>query len=121
MYGVALIAIRNRELRGVFACSNEQAWCNLSCTLNVALILSEQGIGPEIEPLIKLAQEALMLIKARAERTGDWQANLSYHHKTALTSAINTHEEQCRMATQKQIGKALNEVHRRVTMGEVLA
>jgi len=110
----------HRSLATLFACSNEQAWCNLACALNTALLLAEQGICAEIEPLVKLGLEALMRIKARANTTGDWQANLSYHHKTSLTTAINAHEEQCRLATKRQIRNALHEVHRRVIAGEVL-
>jgi len=99
--------------------ASESAWSVLACTINTALLLAEGGIQAESEPMIKLAQEALMLIYKRAKKTGNWCINLAHHHKTALFSALNAHDEQVAKCTKGQIAAALKEVHRRIEIGEV--
>jgi hypothetical protein len=99
----------------------EQAWATLACSINTALILAELGVRPEIEPIVKLAQQALMQIRRAALSNGEWRVNVAHHHKHALLAAINAHDEQCASATRAQITNALREVHRRVENDEVLA
>ena len=113
-YHVALDALMSEH-------ANESAWSTLACSINVALLLAEQNIYAEAEPIIKVAQEALMRIKARAEATNDWRMNLAYHHKQAILAAFNAHDLQCSMCTKAQLSDALREVHRRVSIGEVFA
>lgn len=94
----------------------EQAWATLSCSLNLALILCEIGIaGPAIQT-IKLAQEAMRRSRERAQRTGKWA--LDGDGIRILQAALTIHDEQISRCTRKQITAALNEVHRRVSIGE---
>ena len=100
--------------------ANESAWSTLACSINVALLLTEQGIHADAQPIIKLAQEALVTIRRHALKSGVWKINLSHHLKIAIMAAINAHDEQCALCTKAQIAEALHEVHRRVEVGEVM-
>ena len=100
---------------------SEQDWSTLACALNVALLLAEDGICAEAEPIIKLAQEAAMNVRRQALANGEWRINLPYHQKQSIFAAINAHDEQCATCTKGQVMQALNEVLRRVEIGEVMA
>lgn len=93
----------------------EQAWSTLACSFNIALILAEQGIAAAAIPTIKLAQEALLRARERAQRTGKWA--FEGEGIRVVLAAANIHDEQLEMATRGQIIAALNEVHRRVEVG----
>lgn len=73
----------------------------------------------EAEPIIKLAQTALVHIRKRAVASGEWRINVAHHFKTAIFAALNAHDLQCAECTKAQIAEALREVHRRVEVGEV--
>ena len=113
-YHVALDALMSEH-------ANESAWSTLACSINVALLLAEQGIHAEAEPIIKLAQQALMQVRKHALAGGEWRINLTHHLKQAIMAAINAHDEQCAECTKQQIADALREVHRRIEIGEVFA
>jgi hypothetical protein len=98
----------------------EQTWSTLACALNVALLLAERGIYPEAEPMIKLAMDALMLVQKHAHVSGELALNLAHHHKQSILSAINMHDQQCAQCTKGQIAEVLQEIHRRITTGEIL-
>jgi hypothetical protein len=101
--------------------ASESAWSILACTINTALLLAERGVQAEAEPIIKLAHEALMLIRRRAKQSGNWCINLAHHHKQALFAALAYHDAQCSECTKGAIADALREIHRRIEVGEVLA
>jgi hypothetical protein len=67
-----------------------------------------------------MAQEALMRIQKGALKNGKWQINLPYHQKQAIFAAVNVHDLQCSVCTKSQLSDALNEVHRRIEIGEVM-
>ena len=99
--------------------ASESAWSVLACSLNIALLLAEQGINADAEPIIKLAQEALMQVRRHALAGNGWRINLSHHLKQAIMAAVCAHDEQCSQCTKGQISEALHEVHRRIEIGEV--
>ena len=113
-YHVALDAMLTKH-------ANESAWSTLACSINVALLLAEQGIHAEAAPMIKLAQQALMTIRKHALKSGNWCMNLAHHHKQAIFAAVNVHDLQCAQCTKAQVADALREVHRRIEIGEVFA
>ena len=96
----------------------EQTWSTLSCSLNVALVLAEGGNGNCIET-IKLAQDALMRSRARANSTSKWAFDGDAIRN--IEAAINIHDEQISRATKSQVSAALHEVHRRIEQNEVFA
>lgn len=94
----------------------EQAWATVCCTLNIAIILAECGHCPAAVPTIKRAQEAMNRSRDRARQTGKWGFN--GEGIRALQDALNMHEQQISRVTRCQITEALQEVHRRVEVGE---
>lgn len=97
----------------------EEAWNTLTCSMNIALILAEKGNGAAHIETIKHAQDALLRARARAARTGKWALDgEGIHH---LKDAANIHDEQLSRETRGTITAALNEVHRRIEIGEVFA
>lgn len=109
-YHLALQALLNGN-------GTEQTWSTLACSINIALLLAENGIEASAIPAIKLAQEALLRVRDRAQRTGKWAFDGDGIRVTL--AAVNIHDEQISLATRKQVTDALNEVHRRIDDGEV--
>lgn len=91
----------------------------LACSMNVAMLLAERGNKAGNLPCIQTAQDALMSCKARADRMGRWA--FSGDEMNEVMRAVAIHDEQIETTTRAEITEALREVHRRVTMGEVLA
>lgn len=114
--GIAYHASLQAMLRGN---GTEQAWRTLACSLNIALLLCEQGHCAGAIDTIKLAQQALMSSRARAQKFKRWAFNGDEAHQ--VMTACNLHDEQLSRCTRKQITDALREVHRRVEADEVLA
>lgn len=113
--GIAFHASLQAILRGH---GNEQAWATLSCSLNIAMMLCEQGFSAGSLQVIQMAQNAMMTCKARADRhnkygfTGD-EARL-------VMAACNIHDEQLSRARKAQVAEALRELHRRIEQGDVI-
>lgn len=94
----------------------EQTWSTLACSLNIALLLCEYGIEAAALPTIKLAQDALLRVRERGQRTGKWA--FDGEGIRIILAAVNIHDEQISRATRGQIIAALAEVRRRVEIGE---
>ena len=109
-YHLALQALLNGN-------GTEQTWSTLACSINIALLLSEQGIEASAIQTIKLAQEALLRVRERATRTGKWA--FDGDGIRVILAAVNIHDEQISRVTRKQITNALNEVRRRIDLDEV--
>lgn len=90
----------------------------LACSSNIALVLAEQGYGIDTIEQIKAAQDGIMRCFARGKRTGKW--GLDGEAITSLTWLAELHTEQIKLASQKNMIKALNEVHRRMDAGITL-
>lgn len=96
---------------------SEQAWSTVACTINIAMLLAEDGVEAAALPTILVAQEALLRVRERAQRTGKWA--FDGDGIRVILAAINIHDEQISRATRGQIVAALEELHRRVMIGEV--
>ncbi len=110
-YRISLQAILNGH-------GTEQAWATLCCTLNVALILCEIGIHAHALQSIKLAQETMVRVRERAQRTGKWA--FDGDGIRAIHVAVNLHDEQITRASRGQITAAIVEVQKRVEVGETV-
>ncbi len=113
--GIAYRASLQAMLRGY---GTEQTWSTVSCALNIALILAEEGVLPHAMGTIKESQEALLRSHTRAAKFKTWAFDGS--GIKATLAATNLHDEQLKIATRSQVIKALNEVKRRVAIGETL-
>jgi hypothetical protein len=94
----------------------EESWSTVTCSLNIALILAEQGFCAGAIPTIKLAQEAMLRSQERALRTGKWAFDGT--GMQSVMAALNIHDEQIARASRAQISGALREVHRRIESNE---
>jgi hypothetical protein len=98
---------------------NAQAWATLACSLNIALMLCEQGFSAGHIGDIKHAQTAMLTCRTRAEIhnkygfTGD-EARL-------VMAACTIHDEQISRAGKGQVSEALRILHERIEQGEVFA
>lgn len=95
---------------------DEQSWSTVVCSINIAMLLCEQGICAAAMPTIKLAQEAMLRSRARANRTGKWA--LDGEGIRVIQAALNIHDEQNSCASKWQISTALRELNRRIEEGE---
>lgn len=97
--------------------ADEQQWSICVCSLNIALILAESGIGAEFEGVINKALEGAFRTKIRAGRTGSWV--LDGDAQQAIKAAFEVHEAQLLIATRAELKGAIFEVRRRIDSGDV--
>lgn len=108
------IAFENMLKRG-----SEEDWYILASSMNVALVLAEQGYGEECIPDIKRAMESLMDCKYRADRTKRWA--FDGDGVKHLRTALDIHDQQCAAATRAEIKQALLTITRRANAGYMYA
>lgn len=108
------IAFENMLKRG-----SEEDWYILAGSLNVALVLAEQGYGEEFIPDIKRAMEGLMSTKYRADRTGRWAFDGDGINHMRI--ALSLHDQQCALAKRAEIKKALQAITLRANAGYMYA
>jgi hypothetical protein len=90
----------------------------IACVANVSLVLAERGFGPECEPKIIEAREAVMRIKARQQR--GQRIGLDGPGAQALRDLMDTHEAQIEHAGRAELAAALIEVRQRAAQGHVM-
>lgn len=96
--------------RGV---GDKNDWDRLVGAMNIALIMTEQGIGPEYEATMVAAREALVDCGKRAVKN---------HHRfifngdelQALNEAMDAHDLQLKSVRAIDVDKAAQEVERRL-------
>jgi hypothetical protein len=96
----------------------DQAWHTLACSLNIAMMLCEQGFNAGKLDTIKQAQQAMLNCRARAARHGSY--GFTGDEARLLMEACNAHDEQIATASKAQVSNALRDLHRRIEAGEVL-
>ncbi|WP_321905158.1 hypothetical protein [Paraburkholderia tropica] len=94
---------------------DEESWYVLAGSLNVALVLAEQGYGEEFIGDIKHAMESLMDAKYRADRTGRWAFDGDGINHMRI--ALGIHDQQCALAKRSEIKKALQMITERANAG----
>lgn len=97
----------------------EQAWSTLACSINIALVLAEKGLGKDSVEIFKAAQTALIESRNRASKLGKWGFDGSGMQQ--VKTAFAWHDEQIRIATKGQIVDSLKEVRRRIEAEIVFA
>ena len=113
--GIAYHSSLHAMLRGH---GTEQTWSTVSCALNIALMLAEQGILPEALDTIKQAQNALVRSRARASKFGTWA--FDGEGIRDVLAAANYYDEQLEISKRSQVIQAIKEVHRRIDIGETV-
>jgi hypothetical protein len=97
--------------------SSEENWSIVTVSLNVALILTERGIGQEFEPYLVKALDGAFRAKVRADRIGAWRYD--GEAISAIREAFEIHDEQIKLATKDDMRGALLEVYRRISDGNI--
>jgi hypothetical protein len=111
--GIAYHVAFDRMLRA----GDEEAWNTVTCSLNIALVLAEHGLGKEYEPALVRALDGTFRAKLRAERTGRWAYDGDAIND--IRDAFALHDEQMKIATVAEARAALAEVHRRIDAGNI--
>lgn len=96
----------------------EGDWHTLAAAVNVSMVLCEKGVGPEYLPDIITAQDALLRVWKRYERTGRWAFDGPAYK--VLTRAVEIHEAHAGAITRDGARAAMLEVRARARRGEVL-
>jgi hypothetical protein len=104
----------NEMTQGV---SSEEHWTMVTVSLNIALVLSEQGVRSQYTPYIVKALEGAFRAHVRAQRTGAWRYD--GEAIAAIRDALEVHDEQVPLVSKEQMRAALHEVRRRVDTGNV--
>lgn len=108
------LAFENMLKRG-----SEEDWYVLASSMNVALVLAEQGYGAEYIHEVKAAMESIMDCKYRADRTKRWAFDGVGIQNMRL--ALELHDQQCAMATRAEIKAALQAIVKRANEGFMYA
>jgi len=98
--------------------ADEYAFHNLANAVNTSMVLAENGgLGYEYDDLIGGAQEALIQLKANGNHKGRWL--LDGPGLNAVNQWLGVYEAQLEIVSQQEAMNALNEVVRRVSIGQV--
>ena len=97
--------------------ADELQWSTCVCSLDIALILAENGIGKEHIPAINEALEGAFRAKVRHSKIGVWGFDGAAIQ--AIKDAYIIHEAQIEMATKEEMRDAIYEVRRRIDAGNV--
>lgn len=92
----------------------------LAGAVNIALVLAEQGIGPECIPIIQRAQNAVMVLIRRGEATGRYV--FDGPGLTVLAEFVDIHDQQlgAEACTKALMMAVIREVQRRHARGDVI-
>lgn len=96
----------------------DQIWATLACSLNIAMMLCEQGFNAGQLDTIKQAQQAMLSCKARAAKHGRY--GFTGDEARLVMEACTIHDDQIAAATKSQVSAALRDLHQRIEAGEVL-
>jgi hypothetical protein len=97
--------------------ANEESWSCVSCALNVALILTEKGIGAEYEGDIVKALDGLFRAQMRSKRSGNWR--LDGEALRDVERALQIHDQQMAIAKRWEVTEAMNTIYKRLADGNV--
>ena len=97
--------------------ADELQWSTCVCSLDIALILAENGIGKGHIPAINEALEGAFRAKIRHSKIGVWGFDGAAIQ--AIKDAYIIHEAQIEMATKEEMRDAIHEVRRRIDAGNV--
>ena len=97
--------------------ASEIAWNNVTCSLNVAMLLCERGFGEEHLPLLIRALEGMFKAKQRGERTGRYR--LDGDGLRAVKEALEVHDAQMLHVTPRDMIWADQELKKRMAEGNV--
>ncbi len=96
---------------------NEETWGVIVKNLNVAIILTEMGYGPEWAPRIRDAMRGTWRAKLRNDRTGRW--GFDGPAAAAIREALEVHAVQLEHASRADVLEALDRMFDSLATGNV--
>lgn len=99
------------------ATSSIDDWAMIASTINIALILSEQGYGIEHEDVFNRALESLTHTYVRGKSKDIWR--FSGDALNHVRTALDLHDQQCALVSKGDIKRAMNTVQERIEAGHV--
>ncbi|MFZ6690261.1 hypothetical protein [Undibacterium sp. SXout20W] len=97
--------------------ANADHWADLATAANLALMLAEQGYGPEHESVFIRAQEALTRMYLRGTQKNIWR--FDGQGLQDMRDTLELHDLQCEHATNGDIQNALTTIRDRILTGNV--
>jgi hypothetical protein len=92
-----------------------QNWAVVVCSLNIAVVLADRGLGQEHLPRFIEALKGANRAKRRGDKTGRY--GFDGPAIQAIQDAFDVHEEQIKIARKDELVAAVQEVHRRADAG----
>lgn len=92
--------------------ASREDWNRLVGAINIAIVMSEQGIGPEYRDELMLGQDALLSLGVRSVETDRFVFKGS--ELTAVNNALAVHDLQLKVSRMIDLDRAAEEVERRV-------
>lgn len=97
--------------------ADESAFHTITAAINVSLVLCERGVGADYLPSIKQAQDALLRVWTRSEKSGRWLFDGPGWQR--VLHAVDLHEAQLASISRREASEAMREVIRRIHQGHV--
>ncbi len=107
------IAFDNMTMRA----STERDWNIVTGSLNIGIVMCEEGINEESMDLFKRALDASFKAKLRGERTGIWRYDGG--DIETIRNALAAHDQQCGKVNQGTMVSVIRDVQKRVDNGHV--
>lgn len=92
-------------------------WAMITSSLNIALMLAEDGYGIEHQDQFNRALEGISRAWVRGTRTGQWRFDGPAIND--VRDALELHDQQCALVTKGDIKRAMLEVKARIDAGHV--
>lgn len=97
--------------------STEYDWNIVTGSLNIGIVMCEEGINEEAMDLFKRALDASFKTKQRGERTGVWRYDGG--DIETIRNALAAHDQQCGKVNQGTMVNVIRDVQKRVDSGLV--
>lgn len=93
-------------------------WNIIAGSLNIAIVMCEDGINEEALDIFRRSRDASLRAKKRGEEKGIWRYDGA--DIDTIRTALSIHDQQITQVTQGRMVKVINEVRDRVERGDVI-
>lgn len=102
----------------VFKESSSNDWNIIITSINIAIVMCQQGIKEDAIDFFKHARDASLRAKKRGEATNVWRYDGA--DIDIIRTALSIHDQQIAQVTQGRMVKVINDVQHRFDIGDVL-
>lgn len=93
-------------------------WNIIAGSLNIAIVMCEEGIKEEALDIFRRSRDASLRAKKRGEEKGIWRYDGA--DIDTIRTALSIHDQQITQITQGRMVKVINDVRDRVERGHVI-